>query len=217
MLRLMQVSALVGPLCCANGSIDLRNSRDLGTELPAPTLISFSYDRRPSANDLSNAKSRRFSIRPVTRDASSHAVFNADSRVTCAKSPELTFDSKPIKKYLVSHGEPIKDVKVRQSQLLIVTQPHIRPKGDLASYYMVVVSLDGCVTDGVKKVCNVRASAVQKTAPVEGHQIKVSLATDGDDEVTTSLIDLAANTVPEATFWCSLKSTINKTFKKLEY
>jgi hypothetical protein len=216
MLRLIQVVALVGSLLGVN-SPDVVLGGPRSTGVPIPNRISFSYDRSPRPSDLFNAKAQRFSIHPTKRDATSHAIFEKEGQTTCEKSPDLTFDREPIERYFVNHGILIDSEKIRQTQLFIVTQPHVVPDGKFATYYVVAVSLEECHTDGVKKICNLRASAIQKTAPVAGHRVKASEATDGNDDATTSLIDLATKSVHDATFWCTAKSSIKKIIKPLNY
>jgi hypothetical protein len=176
------------------------------------------FEREPKEIDLGMASARNFSLKSTARDASSHATFERDDEKICQPSAEIAFDVDPIKQFLKTQNLYVAFQSVRSTQLLLVTEPRSDASANQASYYMVLVSLERCDEQGSVRSCSLRASAVQKIAPIENNILKVSAAKSVDDQISASLAELASDkTVSEATFWCSLKAAVQDKIKSIEY
>lgn len=181
-------------------------------------INNLTFDRRPSSLEPGAAFGRAFSVKPVLKNATSHASFERDEQAVCPPTAELAFDPGPLRSFLSSQNLTVAFQSIRDTQLLLVTQPELVSGGSRAAYYVVLVGLDRCDTSGVLRMCSLRASASLKVAPVADGTVRSRNARDENDRISNTLLEIASSkTVREVTFWCVMAGTIRQKMKSLEY
>jgi hypothetical protein len=160
------------------------------------------FDRSPESKVISST----LTVKSRFQNRALQAERLADGARVCGETPDLTFNTAPAEALIKNKGQRVRYNSVSKDQMLMVSEPEMNASTQTAAYYVLSVRLGGCQSIQGGRQCDLRVSARRMSAPVEGKIIRVSLATESDDDLTAALAHVSAGLLRDATIWCDFVS-----------